>query len=195
MRKKIVLLLVTMFALVSPSFGQIKLGVKGGINVTDLSFKNVSDNFKATNRVGFSLGPVVDFKVPILGFGLDAAFLLSFKSAKVEADNTEKNMNQAGIDIPINIKYNFGLSSILGFYLAAGPDFFFNLSKSQKFQDVKFKKENSQVGLNLGGGFTILKHLQIGAAYNIPLSKSGKNNANGWSYKAKSWDISAIYFF
>ena len=40
MRKKIVLLLVTMFALVSSSFGQIKLGVKGGINVTDLSFKN-----------------------------------------------------------------------------------------------------------------------------------------------------------
>lgn len=195
MNKRILILLtVIMFAFSVNA--KIKLGVKGAINVTDLSLSNVGDNFKASNRVGFALGPIIDFKMPIFGLGMDVATLFSYKTAELKSKDQSKNINEAGIAIPINLKYTFGFSKILGFYLAAGPDFFFNMSGSKRFENVKFKQENMRVGINVGGGFRVLNHLQIGATYNFPLSKSAKgNNDTNYSYKSKSWEISAAYFF
>lgn len=195
MKKSFLILLVAILGFSTPSFSQIKIGVKGAMNITDLSLNNVGDNFSTSNRVGFAVGPIVDFKIPILGFGLDAAVLLSYKTAKVKTANAERTIKENGIDIPINFKYNFGLSSIVGFYLAAGPDFFFNLGKDQTISDTKFKKESARIGLNLGGGIKLFNHLQIGAAYNIPLKKSAKNGESNSSYKSKTWELSAAYFF
>lgn len=190
------IILAVCFSSLSAS-AQIRFGVKGGVNITDLSLKNISNNFSASNRTGFILGPTMDIKIPLLGFGLDASLLYSSQKAHISnRDNSvDKNVTQRGIDIPLNLKYNIGFSKIIGIYFAAGPNFFFDLSKSNKFEDIKFKKESVRVGLNLGGGVTLLNHLQVGVAYNIPFGDSAKDKEHGMSYKSKTWQVSAAYLF
>ena len=83
---------------------------------------------------------------------------------------------------------------MLGVYLAAGPDFFFN------FKDVKesagFKKKDSQVGLNLGGGVKLLRHLQVGVNYQIPLGDSfDLKELKDAGAKTKTWQVSLAYIF
>ena len=51
-------------------------------------------------------------------------------------------------------------------YLAAGPDFFFNF-KDIDLQNVEAKK--TQVAINLGAGLKLLRKLQVGVNYQIPM--------------------------
>lgn len=49
------------------------------------------------------------------------------------------------------------------------------------------------VGLNLGVGVKLIKHLQVGVNYQFPMGDSFKlNNVDA---KNKTWQISAAYLF
>ena len=61
---------------------QVNFGVKGGLNVTNMSLSN--DVLDASNRAGFFFGPTVKFTLPIVGLGVDASALYDERSAKVE---------------------------------------------------------------------------------------------------------------
>ena len=50
---------------------QVKFGVKGGVNVTSMSFNN--SVFDASNRTGFFIGPTVKIQLPLVGLGIDAS--------------------------------------------------------------------------------------------------------------------------
>lgn len=50
---------------------QIKFGLKGGLNVTSMSFSE--EVFDASNKTGFFVGPMVKVTVPIVGLSFDAA--------------------------------------------------------------------------------------------------------------------------
>ena len=60
---------------------QIKFGLKGGLNVTNMTF--TKDIFDASNKTGFFIGPMVKVSLP-LGFSVDAAALYDQKSADVK---------------------------------------------------------------------------------------------------------------
>ena len=71
-----------------PSQAQIKFGLKGGLNITDMSMSK--DVLDASNRTGFFIGPSVKFTLPVVGLGIDAAALYDQREAKlkVDAENT-----------------------------------------------------------------------------------------------------------
>ncbi|MGN0310180.1 MAG: porin family protein, partial [Bacteroides sp.] len=82
--------------------------------------------------------------------------------------------------------------SMLGIYLAAGPDFFWNF-KDLKSENAGDEKKNTQVALHLGAGVKLLKHLQVGVTYQLPMGDSFKlNNIN---YKTKTWQVSMAVLF
>ncbi len=60
---------------------QIKFGLKGGLDVTNMSLSN--DVFDASNKTGFFVGPMVKVTIPIVGLSFDAAALYDQKEAKV----------------------------------------------------------------------------------------------------------------
>ena len=60
---------------------QVKLGVKGGINTSQVSIS--IDDWKAENRIGYFIGPTIKFNLPILGLGMDASALYEKREAKV----------------------------------------------------------------------------------------------------------------
>lgn len=170
----------------------IKFGVKGGVNLSKIDWDGGYSGNKE-NATGFFIGPMAEVTIPIVGLGVDGALLFSQKG--------KDDGKQTGVDIPINLKYTIGLGSLLGVYVAAGPDFFFNFKGDKKYggEGVASKLENkkAQVGINIGAGVKLIKHLQIGVTYNIPFGDSYTLKAAGEAIgaKNKTWQISAAYMF
>ncbi len=183
-----------------PAQAQLKWGVKGGLNVSKVSFDE--SVYSSDNRTGFFIGPMAEFTIPIIGLGIDGALLYSQKDVRAEVDGAPTSGKEQGLDIPINLKYTIGLGSMAGIYVAAGPDFFFDFAKDKDIVNGKINKKNSQVGINVGAGVKLINHLQIGVNYNIPLSDSGEVNFDDAvsalkdsSYKTKTWQVSVAYIF
>ena len=192
MKKNVILLLIMLFSVIAvPVQAQLQWGIKGGANVSKVSFnKNL---FKSDNMGGFFIGPMAEFTIPIIGLGIDASLLYNQRGVKSE----ENNFKQSGLDRPVKLKYTIGLGSLLGVFIAAGPDFFFNF----KGDDGLVEKRKALLGVNVGAGLKLLKHLQLGVNYNIPLGMSGdvsgREGVNSvfYKYKTKTWQISAAYMF
>ena len=188
-----VLLVAVCIGMAMPAQAQLKWGVKGGVNVAKVTFDDKL--LKSDNMAGFFIGPMAEFTIPVVGLGIDGSLLFSQKGIKADNDAVK----QYGLDIPVNLKYNIGLGSLLGIYLAAGPDFYFDFKGNENGYD----KRRAMVGVNVGAGLKLIKHLQIGFNYNIPLGKSGdvtwKDGVSSVfkadSYKNKTWQISAAYLF
>lgn len=167
-----------------PSQAQLfKWGIKGGVNMAKLDLEGI----KFGNTTGFFIGPMAEVTIPIVGLGVDAALLYSQRGAD--------EWKQQGLEVPVNLKYTIGLGSTLGLFVAAGPDFFFNF-KDIKWDDYVASKKTAQVGLNIGAGLKLIKHLQIGVNYQIPLGNTFDlkelSNAGG---KTKTWQVSLAYMF
>ena len=186
---------------------QIKFGLKGGLDVTNMSLNN--DVFDASNRAGFFVGPMVKVTVPIVGLSFDAAALYDQKEAKVTVDGENNDvysttMKQKSINIPVNVRYGFGLSSLANVFLFAGPQWGINVGDKNfgwtKSSSYSLKKSNFSV--NVGAGVTVMSHLQISANYNIACGKTADmtwSNAsdkivNGKS-RNNSWQIALGYWF
>lgn len=185
-------------AMVMPAQAQIHFGVKGGLNLSKASFSDVGENFKKDNFTGFFIGPMTEFTIPIVGLGVDASLLFSQRGVKASSGSDEVTIKQNGIDIPVNLKYNIGLGSLVGIYFAAGPDFYFDFANDKTVWDTKVDKKKAEVGINIGAGVKLLNHLQLGANYNIPLGDTAKFKVDGeeyGSYKTKTWQVSVAYIF
>ncbi|MBQ8602433.1 MAG: porin family protein [Bacteroides sp.] len=189
-----VLMVAVALMMAAPAQAQlIKFGVKGGLNMSKIDWGK-------ENSTGFFIGPMAEITLPIIGLGIDGALMYSQKTnlsyEYAGNDVSSVDLKEQGIEIPINLKYSFGLGSLLGVYLAAGPDFFYN------FKDIDataFKAKKSQVAINLGAGVKLLKKLQVGITYQIPMGDSFEwkdavaKVANGT--KTKTWQVSAAYIF
>ena len=83
MRKFFTLVVLVAAPLVAiPAQAQFKFGLKGGLNITDMSFS--SDVLESSNRAGFFIGPTVKFTLPIVGLGVDASALYDQREANVK---------------------------------------------------------------------------------------------------------------
>lgn len=189
------LMIAVCIGMAMPVQAQLHFGVKGGLNLSKASFSDMSENFKKDNFTGFFIGPMAEFNIPIIGLGVDASLLFAQRGIKVSEGNDEYTVKQNGLDIPVNLKYNFGLGSMLGAYLAAGPDFYFDFEGNKTIEGARTDKKKAEVGINVGAGVKLLNHLQVGANYNIPLSDTAKFEGTDASYKTKSWQVSVAYIF
>lgn len=64
---------------------------------------------------------MVKLTVPVVGLSFDAAALYDQKEAKVTVDDNSTTMKQQSINIPVNVRYGFGLSSLAQLFLFAVP--------------------------------------------------------------------------
>lgn len=187
----------------APSQAQVKFGLKGGLNVTDMSLS--SEVLNESNKTGFFVGPTVKFTLPIVGLGIDASALYDQRDAKLKGEDDSENISLRSINIPINVRYTFGMSSLAAIYLAAGPQFGYNIGEKNIFSDEDgngFSLKKSNFSVNVGAGITLMSKLEIGATYNIACGKTGEFNlidAAGKqlseSTRMNSWQVSAAYYF
>lgn len=185
------LMIAVCIGMAMPVQAQIHFGVKGGLNLSKASLSDIPGNFKKDNFTGFFIGPMAEVNIPIVGLGVDASLLFAQRGVKVTPEGVDEyTVKQNGLDIPVNLKYNIGLGSLLGLYIAAGPDFYFDFEKKSGID-----KKKAEVGINVGAGVKLLNHLQVGANYNIPLSDTAKIEGTDGSYKTKTWQVSVAYIF
>ena len=194
--KKVLSVLMVAVALMMavPAQAQlIKFGVKGGMNFSKLDTDVKSWYDAKESSTGFFIGPMAEVTLPILGLGVDGALMYSQRGSG--------EVKQEGLEIPVNLKWSFGLGSMLGAYLAAGPDFFFNFNDTSH---EYMKMEEAQVSINLGAGLKLLKKLQVGLTYQIPIQDSHyltnislapDAKASDIGAAQKTWQVSLAYIF
>ena len=176
----------------TPAQAQFNWGLRAGANIVNM--KMSSDVLGSKNNAGFYVGPTVKFTVPIVGLSFDASALYDQRTAKIvdDAKGITEERKQQTIQIPINLRYGWGLSSMANVFLFAGPQFGFNLSK--KYSDWTWK--SSQFSVNDGIGATVLSHLELKANYNFVVGKSAVaiDNLSGDS-RFNTWQIGLGYYF
>lgn len=201
----------TMLFSTSSAQAQVKFGLKGGLNVTNMSLN--SEVFDADNQTGFFIGPTVKFTLPIVGLGIDASALYDQRDAKITVEDNgasvESKIKNQSINIPINLRYGVGLGSTARVYLFAGPQFGFNVGdKNQSlFKDMgEWRLKSSTFSVNVGLGAMLLSHLQISANYNIACGKTGETTVSSAlgelaqsaakkRGRANAWQIGLAYYF
>ncbi|MBR4552097.1 MAG: PorT family protein [Bacteroidaceae bacterium] len=208
--KKTLLALVAMLMLsMGTANAQLEWGIMAGTNLTKVNFSNdledvATSNLKSKNMSGFYVGPKVNFTLPIIGLGADAALVYSQKKLQVEAADGSASNTFRSIEIPINLRYTFGLSSLAAVYVATGPQFGFNVGNRKwdfssidaGLNSVKFKKQNMNTSWNVGAGVKLLGHLEVGLLYNIAISKYYKKaGSDDYNFKSNSFQIQAAYLF
>ena len=190
---------------------QVKFGIKGGLNVTSMSLD--SKVLDAENRAGFFIGPTLKFTLPVVGLGIDASALYDQREAKAKAEvegaEVESNFKTQSVNIPINVRYGFGLGSTASIFLFAGPQFGFNVGdKNQSiFKDMgEWRLKSSTFSVNVGVGAMLLSHLQLSANYNIACGKTGDMTVSkalgetaqellGKNGRTNAWQIGLAYYF
>lgn len=209
--KRILTFIAVALALLTtvPAQAQLKFGLKGGVNVTNMSFS--SDVLDASNRAGFFVGPTVKFTLPIVGLGIDASALYDQREGKVklaykdvESENTVK---QQQVVVPINLRYGVGLGSMASVFFA-GPQFGFNVGdKTQSIYDqvADWRLKSSNFSVNVGAGFMLMSHLQLSANYNIACGHTGDVELKSTAAdalrqikkgsRANAWQIGLAYYF
>ena len=176
-----------------PAQAQIDWGLRAGANIVNM--KMSSDILGSKNNAGFYVGPTVKFTVPIVGLSFDASAVYDQRTAKIVDDTkgvTEERKQQT-IQIPINIRYGWGLSSAANFFLFAGPQFGFNVSKHYS----NWTWKSSQFSVNVGIGATVLSHLELKANYNFVVGKSAVASSNNFEGNSRfnTWQIGLGYYF
>lgn len=190
---------------------QVKFGIKGGLNVTSMSLD--SKVLDAENRAGFFIGPTLKFTLPVVGLGIDASALYDQREAKAKAEvegaEVESNFKTQAVNIPINVRYGFGLGSTASIFLFAGPQFGFNVGdKNQSiFKDMgEWRLKSSTFSVNVGVGAMFLNHLQLSANYNIACGKTGDMTVSkalgdtaqellSKNGRTNAWQIGLAYYF
>lgn len=174
------------------SQAQIKFGVTGGLNLSKVDFSGTTSNLSSGNRAGWFLGPKAQFSLPLLGLGVDAAAIYSQRQVNAELDDMSSTHHLKSIEIPVNVRWNFGLS-LIGAYVATGPQFGFNIGDTN-WDDYELKKSN--LSWNIGAGVKLLNHVELGLGYNIALGKTNKvDPLIGAKLKTNTWFVNASYFF
>lgn len=187
----------------------VKFGFKGGLDIVDMKFSE--EVFNTSNKVGWFVGPTLQASI-IAGLGADISAFYDLKQYELTTGQSTsgttsktENIKQRSVLVPINVRYKIGLGETAGVYLAAGPQFAFNIGDDYKdiFKDdalqSTFQLKKSNLSINLGAGVYLSEHFEVGFAYNIALGSTAdanwKNSTKDIDSKPKSWQISAAYLF
>ena len=174
--KKLVVVLMMALLMISPANAQVRLGIKGGMNLSKLTFdKNV---VSSDNRAGFFVGPIFYVDLPFLpGFGFDLAAIYDRKGTTMTAVIDDQKYEKKGyvqfLDVPIDINYKISFTRGFAIYGSTGPQFSFNLKqddfKTIVDQRANYKIKDSNFSWNVGFGMEIIRHFRLGYNYNIAL--------------------------
>lgn len=217
-----VLVAMAMFVATPGQAQSLKFGIKGGLNLTDMKIDQNSTaeslyDMGKENKNGWYIGPTLKLST-LIGIGADLSVFYDQREGKIAGEAVK----QQYVYVPLNLRYNLGLGSFASFYLAAGPQFGFNVGDAHlSWKDAEgvvsgtsnqasntFQLKKSTLSLNLGVGFCLLKHLEVGAVYNIPLGKTAdvdtnvidaagniKNNLGKSDVKTNAFQVSAAIYF
>ncbi len=208
--------LMALFVAAPAQAGIFSWGVEGGVNLSKMKIsKDIAD---AENRTGFFAGLKGEVAIPIAGLAVDASVLYSQKYMAVEGWGSytdaagkeayypiSRNKSMPYLEVPVNLKWKFGFSSILGIYVATGPqwNYFLGGKKFSLGQDWEGEFNKTTFSWNIGAGVNAFSHLTVGVNANLPLGNTADlRSANGWeiatekaNFKNITYQVRAAWWF
>ena len=198
----IIALIVAFSTIATTGYSQVRFGLRGEVGLNKASFSK--DAIEVENLNTFKIGPTVEIMFPVMDFGVEASILYNNNKmdvAYLEDSSTPIEVTNHYIDIPVNLKYKFGLISPVKIYAAAGPYAKIHVGGDDiKFADVTddIKAKTFEAGVNLGLGVELFKRLAVGVNYGIQLTDDYSTNQPKWSdalnNKDGLWSIQATVY-
>ena len=217
--RRIVLLLVVLatFLSVTESSAQIKYGVKGGLNLSDVVIMHTwrgssekNQSISISNRNGFFIGPTALMSTPIKRLDIDASLLFDQRGVETMSIGLaggrafKTTTTQQQLSIPVNARYNLILGKGAKLFVFAGPQLGINIGKREKELDNGvFVFNRASFSINAGAGLLLARHFQISANYNIVCKKNADIwNSRNMDYSHEmdrsrfhAWQFSIGYYF
>ncbi len=198
-----------LFSLVLGASAQVRIGVKGGVNLTNTWFEN-NKVYDVSNRAGFFFGPTALYETSLTGLDFDASLLYDQRGVETETPDLSGGRHYKTIStyrqliLPVNARYNLISGNAVKLYVFAGPQVGFNIGKreySMDYGDMVFSKVSFSV--NAGIGVVLSQHFQVSANYNVICGKSGEVWINrDWGIgqqvnkcRMNAWQFSVGYYF
>ncbi|HJP63059.1 MAG TPA: porin family protein [Mucilaginibacter sp.] len=154
--KKFLLSAALLIAVCISAKAQISVGVKGGVNFSQIN----TDNLNESTRTGYQAGLFARFGSALY---LQPEVYLSSTGGKFSTDNGDfkAKVNFTNVSVPVLVGHSFGEKN-LNFRLMVGPVYTYALDKSEDFSgnangaiaDFGHYK-NSTLGFQAGGGVDI----------------------------------------
>jgi hypothetical protein len=196
--KKSIFMSIGLLGISAIAFGQVSIGLKGGLNLSKLDISQGVSN--VDNRTGYHAGLFVLTKIAFIGIQPEVVFSKQGSSYTVNSTNYEANYDY--INVPIMLK--FYLPAGLNFQ--AGPQFGF-LSSSELINTATGVKDpqdaanlfsqESDLAASVGAGWDLPFGLTIDARFNIGLKDikvtPSSNPADVVEFKNKVFQISLGY--
>lgn len=225
MKKLICLFTILAFLGVANSMAQgLHFGLKAGVLGNKANVSGMRNQFKEESLTGFQVGPMLQYQTGFHGIALDFSLLYVQRGVKLTntSNGRSTDIRTQSIDIPIELKWEMGISDDFDLFLGAGPSFSFWVDEDnwgRKLAHIAVDAidkdlssmgwRSTEVGLNLGGGVKIVKHLMVSCYYNIGLTQSAKHNIGGnkhdaidqifdgdvFESKNRYWQLSLAYVF
>ncbi len=158
--KKIIFLVVALFA-ASTMFSQgIIFGVKAGVNLATLN-SNISEfNDHVSMRTAFHVGGVADVGITDR-FSIQPELIYSSVGAKSDADGGDFDIITDYLSIPFLAKYNVAN----GFSILVGPQAGFLLNAKIKGEDEELDFKDDMESIDFGLGFGLAYKLNTGLSF------------------------------
>lgn len=187
--KKIILTIAVVLTANFVSAQDMKFGVKGGLNLS-----NVTGDGNPSMKVGIHFGGFMEYKVsekfviqPELLFSTQGAKFEYSDSFEGESYSENSNYKLSYLNIPIMAKYyvseKFSLEAgpQIGFLLSAKNDFDYSetfggetFSESGEV-DIKEFLNSTDFGINFGAGYDLNEKMSLGFRYNLGLTDIEKD--------------------
>ena len=170
----------------------VNFGIKGGVNVANLKFKNVSTNYNP--RTSFHVGGLAHIH-KTKHFALQPELMFSGQGAEYKIGPNEYKTRLGYINLPVLFQYMTGS----GFRLQTGPQLGVLVSATSKVNDnethsdIKDSYEKVDFSWAFGASYVFPSGVGIDARYNLGLNNI--SDMDNYSIKNRVLSIGAFYQF
>lgn len=199
--KILLVAVILLFAGVTTGSAQIRFGLKGGVDI--INNKISTDILDVNNRLGYYIGPTLEFMAPGPNFGFELSVFYGRKEYELENNKVDASIsNYDYISVPLSIKKRFGLSSLAAIFLQVGA--FGNVKLeggniSMNNVVDQYKAKAFQAGVQAGAGITLLNHLEVGMYYRTVLTDNYSDEGPDWEKfndnNSTNWSVGLTYYF
>lgn len=169
---RISVLLMTVIAIMPICQSQAQIGVRGGLNATNISFKNLPDR---SNQYGYHIGLFTDINLVPNFMELQPELSFSTKGTDYEYLGQKRSVKMNSVDLLLPVAFKLSVVDLtvgpFVSYLVNNPEVRQNIDNSIIIDG--FKKVNA--GLTAGLRYNINKAF-LGVRYNQGLTEVGNDN-------------------
>lgn len=155
--KRLLILLIFVLGISHISFGQLKTGIKAGVNICDFIVTSTGDNFSNESfntKVSYNFGTYVQHSFSEQ-FGWRVEVLFSNKGYKQKFEDHTTNVSLNYLNLPVLLVYR----PINSLEFELGPEFGYLVSGESLVNSFDF-------GLNIGARYNISSRFNFGLRYN-----------------------------